>query len=309
MESMKNPQKEQALFQLYADAFSFVPGYLYILDTSGKLLNCNNNLLKKLGMDTLEDHGIGVIYKRMLEKGFGNEQQLLQFKKDDINTLLSEKPHTSDEPVPLWLHHEETRWFKVSRIPLRNENDKIEGLLVMMTDISEQKHLQEQLAKLKKELQNSNRRVAAKFDFDTQEFETEASPRVLLIEDNFLAQKAAKSVLMSCDCDVDVVTNEKELKAEFEPGKYQLLFMDIGLEGTSGYMLAKEVRKLEQGSRYRVPIIALTGFDAEIVKSDCEYYQMEGAIHKPLTVEQVRQIIQHYIKHIDIDVAGLHQGK
>ena len=306
---MKNPQKEQALFQLYADAFSFVPGYLYILDTSGKLLNCNNNLLKKLGMDTLEDHGIGVIYKRMLEKGFGNEQQLLQFKKDDINTLLSEKPHTSDEPVPLWLHHEETRWFKVSRIPLRNENDKIEGLLVMMTDISEQKHLQEQLAKLKKELQNSNRRVAAKFDFDTQEFETEASPRVLLIEDNFLAQKAAKSVLMSCDCDVDVVTNEKELKAEFEPGKYQLLFMDIGLEGTSGYMLAKEVRKLEQGSRYRVPIIALTGFDAEIVKSDCEYYQMEGAIHKPLTVEQVRQIIQHYIKHIDIDVAGLHQGK
>ena len=85
--------------------------------------------------------------------------------------------------------------------------------------------------------------------------------------------------------------------------------MDIGLEGTSGYMLAKEVRKLEQGSRYRVPIIALTGFDAEIVKSDCEYYQMEGAIHKPLTVEQVRQIIQHYIKHIDIDVAGLHQGK
>ena len=309
MESMKNPQKEQALFQLYADAFSFVPGYLYILDTSGKLLNCNNNLLKKLGMDTLEDHGIGVIYKRMLEKGFGNEQQLLQFKKDDINTLLSEKPHTSDEPVPLWLHHEETRWFKVSRIPLRNENDKIEGLLVMMTDISEQKHLQEQLAKLKKELQNSNRRVAAKFDFDTQEFETEASPRVLLIEDNFLAQKAAKSVLMSCDCDVDVVTNEKELKAEFEPGKYQLLFMDIGLEGTSGYMLAKEVRKLEQGSRYRVPIIALTGFDAEIVKSDCEYYQMEGAIHKPLTVEQVRQIIQHYIKHIDIDVAGLLQGK
>ena len=270
MESMKNPQKEQALFQLYADAFSFVPGYLYILDTSGKLLNCNNNLLKKLGMDTLEDHGIGVIYKRMLEKGFGNEQQLLQFKKDDINTLLSEKPHTSDEPVPLWLHHEETRWFKVSRIPLRNENDKIEGLLVMMTDISEQKHLQEQLAKLKKELQNSNRRVAAKFDFNTQEFETEASPRVLLIEDNFLAQKAAKSVLMSCDCDVDVVTNEKELKAEFEPGKYQLLFMDIGLEGTSGYMLAKEVRKLEQGSRYRVPIIALTGFDAEIVKSDCE---------------------------------------
>lgn len=309
MESMKNPQKEQALFQLYADAFSFVPGYLYILDTSGKLLNCNTNLLKQLGMDTLEDHGIGVIYKRMLEKGFGNEQQLLQFKKDDINTLLSEKPHTSDEPVPLWLHHEETRWFKVSRIPLRNENDKIEGLLVMMTDISEQKHLQEQLAKLKKELQNSNRRVAAKFDFDTQEFETEASPRVLLIEDNFLAQKAAKSVLMSCDCDVDVVTNEKELKAEFEPGKYQLLFMDIGLEGTSGYMLAKEVRKLEQGSRYRVPIIALTGFDAEIVKSDCEYYQMEGAIHKPLTVEQVRQIIQHYIKHIDIDVAGLHQGK
>ncbi|MCC5791365.1 MAG: response regulator [Legionellaceae bacterium] len=309
MESIHSHSNKAEDFQLYADAFSFIPGYLYILDKDGKLVNCNNNLLKKLGIDNLQDHEVGAIYRLMQEQGFGNEYQLVQHKKADIQSLMSEKPHHSEQPIPLWLDQKETRWFKVGRMPLRDPQGQIEGLLVTLTDITDQEHLQEQLSKLKKELQRNNQHAGESFNFNTDDFASDTPPRVLLIEDNFLAQKAAKSVLMSCDCVVDVVSNEKELKSLFVPGHYQLVLMDIGLEGSSGYMLAKELRRLEQGSKHRVPIIALTGFDAEVVQADCEHYHMEGAIHKPLTVEQARQIIQHYIKHIDVEVSGLFHGK
>jgi hypothetical protein len=54
-----------------------------------------------------------------------------------------------------------------------------------------------------------------------------------------------------------------------------------------------------------VPIIALTGYEADVVKYDCEQYFMEGAITKPLTSEQAEQIIKHYVYHMDVVVQGL----
>jgi CheY-like chemotaxis protein len=91
----------------------------------------------------------------------------------------------------------------------------------------------------------------------------------------------------------------------FEPGRYDLVFMDIGLEDTSGYVVSKKFRQLEKDTEHHVPIIALTSYEADIVKYDCDDYTMEGALTKPLTSEQAKQIIQHYIYHIDIPVRGL----
>ncbi len=62
---------------------------------------------------------------------------------------------------------------------------------------------------------------------------------------------------------------------------------------------------MEKDTGQRVPIIALTGYEADVVKYDCVDYFMEGALTKPLTSEQAKQIIQHYIYHIDIPVRGL----
>ena len=54
-----------------------------------------------------------------------------------------------------------------------------------------------------------------------------------------------------------------------------------------------------------MPIIALTGYEADVVKYDCRHYFMEGAISKPLTSEQAEQIIKHYVYHLDVPVRGL----
>lgn len=126
-----------------------------------------------------------------------------------------------------------------------------------------------------------------------------------MVEDNSIAQKAAQALLMQLDCHVDVAESGDKAALLFEPGKYDLVFMDIGLEDTSGYVVSKKIRQLEQSTEYHVPIIALTGYQADIVKYDCEDYSMEGALTKPLTTEQAKQIIQHYIYHIDIPIHGL----
>ena len=54
-----------------------------------------------------------------------------------------------------------------------------------------------------------------------------------------------------------------------------------------------------------MPIVALTGFDVDVVKTDCDYYFMEGALAKPLTKEQARQLIQRYVYQMPIPIQGL----
>ena len=131
------------------------------------------------------------------------------------------------------------------------------------------------------------------------------TPRVLLIEDDEMATIASQAILMKLDCFVETADSESRLKAIFEPGQNDLVLMDISLEDTSGYQIAKYIKAQEQQSGEHVPIIALTGYPAENLMSDCKRYHIEGAITKPLTMEQARQLIQRYVFKQDVSVVGL----
>lgn len=126
-----------------------------------------------------------------------------------------------------------------------------------------------------------------------------------MIEDNLIAQNVESALLSALNCQVDIAGTGSMALELFEPGKYDLVLMDIGLTDTSGYVVAKNLRKQEKNTPYHVPIIALTGYEADVVKYDCEQYFMEGAITKPLSSEQAKQLIQHYIYHQDTEITGL----
>lgn len=81
----------------------------------------------------------------------------------------------------------------------------------------------------------------------------------------------------------------------FKPGKYDLIFMDISLLDTSGYVVSKMFRKMEKNTPHHVPIIAVTTHQADVVKKDCEDYSMEDVITKPLTSEQAMSFIKRYV--------------
>lgn len=68
-------------------------------------------------------------------------------------------------------------------------------------------------------------------------------PKILMVEDNFVAQKVEEALLKELQCQVDIAdTGDKALNL-FDPGKYDMVFMDIGLEDTSGYLVAKKFAK------------------------------------------------------------------
>lgn len=292
---------------IYQMLFSYFPDLAYVLDKHCALIACNQNLVNFLKLNAITDHSPGGLYKVMAHTGIWNEKQILEIKARDIEVILSGTVCMDEAGLPIMDKENNTHQYVVSRIPLFNEEKSVIALLVMIREVTEQLALTEQLEKLKNQLQHFNATTTPSLTTPKPAATTalDHTLNILVVEDNVIAQKAAQSVLMQIDCTVDVANSESQLTSLFKPGKYDIIFMDIGLEETSGYMLARKIRELENSSQYHVPIIALTGYKADMLTTDCAYYQMEGAITKPLTIEQAQQLIQRYIFKIDIEVYGL----
>ena len=116
--------------------------------------------------------------------------------------------------------------------------------------------------------------------------------KILLVEDNFIILRVQTLLLTSLGYEVEQAENGEKALEIFEPGKYDLILMDLGLPGIQGNAATKLIRKMEQGSSYRVPIIALTAHIAEEDAPQCINAGMDKIVNKPLSQKQVKEIIE-----------------
>lgn len=269
----------------YMNIINSIPDSVYWVDINCNLLGCNNNFIKLLGLNHIKEFK-GTPYQHML-KAHWDEQRVEAFKLDDMNAIFSKESSYNNKENPITDHANNRYYFRSNRVPMIDENKHCVGLIVVLTKIDNLIESEDQTKKTK------------------QSPKTKILPNVLMIEDNLITQNIEKALLTSLNCQVDVAASGEQALKLFNPGKYDLVFMDIGLEDTSGYVVAKQLRHLEKNTQHHVPIIALTSYAADIVKYDCEQYSMEGAITKPLTNEQAQQIINHYVHHINTTIRGL----
>ncbi len=119
--------------------------------------------------------------------------------------------------------------------------------------------------------------------------------KVLLIEDNFIAQTIVKSILTSFHCEVDIANTGAEAIELFDAGKYQLIVTDLGLPDIYGYSLISYFRKIEEGSIYRAPIIILTAHITDEIRKECAEIGADEVLHKPLMSETAKSILERYV--------------
>lgn len=298
---MKNP----IAAQIYAQAFAKTDNLLYLIDKDGYLIDCNANLLHLLDCSPEEAGSIGSIYELMHHQGLWTSEQIENFEQHDIQAIVSGKAEI--EQQAMINNNGAILYFEIVRTPLSDESGSALGLSVVFRDITKQKQLTEQVRHLKSQVRYSHRSVTTAVPAGNR-WQMDKL-KILLIEDSPLAQKAEKQILMNCRCLIDVVATPKQADELFKPGKYDLVLMDLTLEEGDGYNLTAILRSREQGSNYRVPIIALTGHDPMDVGMKCDDAEMDGILRKPLTIEQANQLIQRYVRHADVHVNGLREFK
>jgi len=119
--------------------------------------------------------------------------------------------------------------------------------------------------------------------------------KVLIVEDNMIAQTVAKTLLSSMGCHVDVASSGVDALALYEQTDYDLIFMDIGLgEGMDGYEVTHYIRSKTSPTRH-IPIIALTAHAGDESKQRCIEAGMDAVLTKPLTQAHATDILKSFI--------------
>ena len=125
----------------------------------------------------------------------------------------------------------------------------------------------------------------------TEQQNSEIFPKILLVEDNFIAQLAAKAVIETRPNHLTVADSGEEAITKTNEEKYDIIFMDIGLGGMSGFDATVAIRqnsKLNQDTL----IFALTAHGDSEFRKKAEQVNMNGYFQKPLTPQYLDEVIK-----------------
>jgi signal transduction histidine kinase/CheY-like chemotaxis protein len=84
--------------------------------------------------------------------------------------------------------------------------------------------------------------------------------KVVVVDDELDARELIKRVLSDCGAEVTIAGNAAEALVLVRSVRPDVLVSDIGMPGTDGFELLKQVRALGEAAGGRVPAIALTAF-------------------------------------------------
>ena len=121
---------------------------------------------------------------------------------------------------------------------------------------------------------------------------------ILLVEDNELNREIAMTILHEYGFLVDIAENgavavEKVRTAD--PGRYDLVLMDVQMPVMDGYTATRRIRALKDPARAAVPIVAMTANVFEEERKQAFDCGMNGFLSKPIVVEELIDALKDII--------------
>ncbi|HMI31049.1 MAG TPA: response regulator [Candidatus Limnocylindrales bacterium] len=121
-----------------------------------------------------------------------------------------------------------------------------------------------------------------------------AFARVLVVEDNMVNQKVAKRLLEKLGCRVDLAANGNEAIEMYERMPFDAIFMDCQMPEMDGYEATRVIRG-RQGTRERIPIIAMTAGVMEAERERCVGAGMDDFIPKPVVAAALKKAVDRWV--------------
>jgi CheY-like chemotaxis protein len=125
--------------------------------------------------------------------------------------------------------------------------------------------------------------------------ERHRSLRVLLAEDNPVNQKLAVRLLEKEGHTVVVADNGRRALEALEGADVDLVILDVQMPEMDGYETATFIRKGEETTLKRVPILAMTAHAMKGDREKCLAAGMDGYLSKPIRPDDLRQAIEDLV--------------
>ncbi|MCP5420193.1 MAG: response regulator [Gammaproteobacteria bacterium] len=117
-----------------------------------------------------------------------------------------------------------------------------------------------------------------------------ASRRVLIVDDNRINRRLARSILDAFTLRIDEAAQGEEAIAACQSTRYDLILMDIRMPGMDGMAVTRHLRQTAGGLNQSTPIIGLT---ADLLREDRDLILSAGmndCLYKPLSPDALEAI-------------------
>ena len=122
--------------------------------------------------------------------------------------------------------------------------------------------------------------------------------RVLLIEDDDINARFAKSILHDENIDVDVIDDSHQALTQLTKTSYDMVFMDIQLPDIDGYKLTQIIR---EAGFVTLPIIALTACAMKGDREKCLSSGMNDYLAKPYENEDIINMYHKWKASVQVE--------
>lgn len=127
-----------------------------------------------------------------------------------------------------------------------------------------------------------------------------AGKRILLAEDNEMNQEIAQMILENAGFELDIVENGSlavDKMRKMPPGHYDLVLMDVQMPIMNGYEATRQIRRLDDPLRSRIPIIAMTANAFDEDRDEAISSGMNGHVPKPIDIKKLMETLELVLKN------------
>ena len=122
-----------------------------------------------------------------------------------------------------------------------------------------------------------------------------AGRRILLAEDNPINQKLLLTYLKRMDIETELAENGQIAVDKFEPGKFDLVLMDVAMPVMDGLSAIRHIR--EEWEAHEIPpIMVLTAHVMDAIEDEAAQVGVDNVLNKPIPFEQLRASLSDALK-------------
>ena len=118
------------------------------------------------------------------------------------------------------------------------------------------------------------------------------STKVLIVEDNFIAQKVHVGMLTALNCRVELAPTGLDAIKKIQ-AKYDVIFMDMDLPDLHGCRVTEIIKAIDNPNQ-NTPVIALTQCRSNDIKQKCFDLGMAAYINKPITQPKFKELLDYF---------------